>query len=1023
VSVAMLAPGRPEMLATVGAASAAPIDNLLHHIKMAVFKGRVRLNDFFKDFDPLRSGLVCEAKFRSAMSNANFELTEPHIRALCSRYRRDPHGICYKDLLTDVEVFTTPNLEANPRADALDFTCQFAAETQNLSIEEEKACDRLLARLAHLVRVKQLLIRPVFADYQMNVNSPLQIDQVTKAQFRGGLSQLNLQVNSEEASLLCRKFAGSAEGYVDYISFVCAVDQSQRIFSSREPMRFPQPVIGGFREHKITPSVLTEYQPGRAPTSFSEPRLLGRSGPPTLSAVLKLLQDKAVQFRIRVGEFLVDFDKHCSGAVPATQFIKGLRMAYDKTQLELSESEITLLTDAYSTETTHGGHTVQWRKFVADVEVAFQASGMERDPASSPRNVLRQQLVVTLRPEAEGKVRQLLSDLRRRVDVRRILVHPLFHDYGSWSHSTKVVDHLTRQQTIQSLARFGIDLTADEASLLFERYNTLGTGTVNFVALVRDIDSLNKFSGRVVRNHALPQDPEYNETNMLRAGFRASRLVDGPIVNAQPGRPPTKNSQPARDLQHRSMPMLLSQLQSSISQQSVRTESHFKDYDRHHNGLITVAQFTSAVERTWAKHMPVSDSEMQMLVEKYRSAGSWESRVSWKSFVSDVDAAFNTDNLERYPLCEAPSHLQHHAHKLPVLSAIDEEAVQTLLTQLRWYCWTRRISVKPFLADCEFNRNSMRVVDHVTRAQFELCISRIGLPVNGAQMALLTSKFDDLHDGLVNYVLFAGAIDAQEAGSRRADGTPLDLLEQFKNNLNFRTHKVSDEQPGRAPSCNDSPSIDSSRAPDDINTLIERLQRKALQFNIPVQDFLKVYDAHHDGAITRSQFRRGLVNAFGNAYLKEGLKEGELQLLEEEFSRCMPDGCFHFDWLTFCGRMNEARLTVSAPKHPDGDMRVQNLLSAIVERIRIRSVYVKEPFQDFAKAKSSPLAVDHLTKQQFSQALNRIGIDLVQDDLELLSKKYDDHSDGTVNYVQFCYDVDGTEIYSNRHGATMGKEL
>ena len=77
---------------------------------------------------------------------------------------------------------------------------------------------------------------------------------------------------------------------------------------------------------------------------------------------------------------------------------------------------------------------------------------------------------------------------RKRVDVRRVLVKPLLSDYAANPASTNVTDHITRSQTVQALSRFGIELSAAEAQLLFDRYDTLGVATVNYVALVRDIE-------------------------------------------------------------------------------------------------------------------------------------------------------------------------------------------------------------------------------------------------------------------------------------------------------------------------------------------------------------------------------------------------------------------------------------------------------------------------------------------------------------------------------------------------------
>jgi len=162
--------------------------------------------------------------------------------------------------------------------------------------------------------------------------------------------------------------------------------------------------------------------------------------------------------------------------------------------------------------------------------------------------------------------------------------------------------------------------------------------------------------------------------------------------------------------------------------------------------------------------------------------------------------------------------------------------------------------------------------------------------VAGDELLLLERKFDDFNDGFVNYVLFACAVDTEESGSNRADNTRSKVLTKFKSNVNFKTEKVADAQPGRPPTTADFPSLLSARPSNDVESLIKRIQDKTLQFNIPVQDFLVDYDKHKLGAISRAQFRRGLGFAFGDAYVKESLQEEELTLLEEE---CVPCIAFH----------------------------------------------------------------------------------------------------------------------------------
>ena len=46
-------------------------------------------------------------------------------------------------------------------------------------------------------------------------------------------------------------------------------------------------------------------------------------------------------------------------------------------------------------------------------------------------------------PSKEAAVQKLVADLRKRVDVRRVLVKPLFSDFTATGN--KIQDHITRQ--------------------------------------------------------------------------------------------------------------------------------------------------------------------------------------------------------------------------------------------------------------------------------------------------------------------------------------------------------------------------------------------------------------------------------------------------------------------------------------------------------------------------------------------------------------------------------------------------
>ena len=145
----------------------------------------------------------------------------------------------------------------------------------------------------------------------------------------------------------------------------------------------------------------------------------------------------------------------------------------------------------------------------------------------------------------------ILAALRRRVEVRRVLVKPLFSDYEQQVNSAKVVDHITRSQMVQALSRLHVELTAEDAALLFERYDTLNDGTVNYIALVRDIDPYEAFSSRNVTQHTFPHDPDYGKVSYGKntQGWTKAHVNDG--LPYQPGRPLSQTTALASSPRHR----------------------------------------------------------------------------------------------------------------------------------------------------------------------------------------------------------------------------------------------------------------------------------------------------------------------------------------------------------------------------------------------------------------------------------------------------------------------------------------
>ena len=106
-------------------------------LKAAVVMKRVRIEEFFRDFDKLRKGRVTRPQFKSILSTLNFVFTNDEFKALAKKYETDDpeRFFKYTDFCANINrAFTIPGIDKAP-------TTRVPPVTQN---------DTLLARRKYL---------------------------------------------------------------------------------------------------------------------------------------------------------------------------------------------------------------------------------------------------------------------------------------------------------------------------------------------------------------------------------------------------------------------------------------------------------------------------------------------------------------------------------------------------------------------------------------------------------------------------------------------------------------------------------------------------------------------------------------------------------------------------------------------------------------------------------------------------------------------------------------------------------
>ena len=224
-------------------------------VKDRVFSERVRIQDFFIDFDKKRTGNVSKTQFVSAMSIAGFRLTSLQVHELCEQYPSDAADkpVRWRDFCDDVNaVFAPARLEKTPGAlvpqsSRKSLDCDPLRHSSSRSIKSEDlkflkndldrtvselsgstvagdATERLLDAIEERVRARYVDVAPLFRDHNKNPNSPKRVNSVTATQFAAVLkTHIRPGLTEEETALLVEHF-GDGSGMVNYARFAATVD-------------------------------------------------------------------------------------------------------------------------------------------------------------------------------------------------------------------------------------------------------------------------------------------------------------------------------------------------------------------------------------------------------------------------------------------------------------------------------------------------------------------------------------------------------------------------------------------------------------------------------------------------------------------------------------------------------------------------------------------------------------------------------------------------------------------------------
>eukprot|EP00163_Fabomonas_tropica_P025091 TRINITY_DN4323_c0_g1_i1.p1 TRINITY_DN4323_c0_g1~~TRINITY_DN4323_c0_g1_i1.p1 ORF type:complete len:671 (+),score=210.84 TRINITY_DN4323_c0_g1_i1:876-2888(+) len=201
---------------------------LLLKIQNHVARNRVRVLEFFRDFDKLRKGWVTRDKFRSALATMGLDLTPEELKILEERFVveetiRSTKDIDYLEFAEWLDsAFARKHLEKTPTAIPAEFV---PAEEDPIYMTEEEAdlLEDIMERLAKATRDRGILLKPAFRD-----RDPQNRGKCTRNQFLSCTTSLGLPLQADEAELVFLRFRDNHKdnrGDIRYAEFCRILEQ------------------------------------------------------------------------------------------------------------------------------------------------------------------------------------------------------------------------------------------------------------------------------------------------------------------------------------------------------------------------------------------------------------------------------------------------------------------------------------------------------------------------------------------------------------------------------------------------------------------------------------------------------------------------------------------------------------------------------------------------------------------------------------------------------------------------------
>ena len=340
------------------------VEDVIEKIQKITKQRSLRISEFMRDYDPLRSGSITKTQFLESLSMLHLFLSRQEAELLCEKYANHTPGreneILWTKFADDIDiVFVIKHLEQRDDINqVLDITKK-DFKLNELSLPDQATLQEILKAMKKFFEVNRIEPKPLFFNHDR-----LQRGKVLKPQFKNVMHGMKFNISDDHIDVLMKKYGDPISNEINYVNILNDAatfgenpkDKKDENISSMQKLT----------DKEFVPSLSNANNFYTYQTYFVN-----------LNSKLKDIMDKIKHTvkinRIRLNLFFEDF-----GTCTKAKF----RTALDMANLNLREEEFQFLENFYSVPDQED--KVFYKDLVEEVETVFTLKELEKDPLLRP---------------------------------------------------------------------------------------------------------------------------------------------------------------------------------------------------------------------------------------------------------------------------------------------------------------------------------------------------------------------------------------------------------------------------------------------------------------------------------------------------------------------------------------------------------------------------------------------------------------------------------------------------------------